>query len=179
MIQKFLLFVDAWLIFILAVGILADYLNRGLSAEERIPSCWKSYYPLFLGMMAELILRLGAVNSLLILQLIRFLTAVLALAVNYRRLGFNILLIGIASNLLVKIANGGQMPVFFQDIASDSHIFIHADTNFKILSDVIRVGGYYMSIGDICVYVGAVLFCLCQVFRFFKLKLGAGKWQSV
>lgn len=74
-----------------------------------------------------------------------------------------IFIAGLASNQLVMIANGGQMPVLFPsgtcpDLSEDAiHTCMTAASHLKFLADIFNMHAYIESIGDVLLDVGSYL----------------------
>ena len=103
-------------------------------------------------------------------------------AVNLRAPGFALILAGLALNALVIVANNG-MPVARQALVASNqsstladlianggskHHLAGEDTVLLPLADVIAVGApidQAISIGDVCVQLGAVWFIVCAMPR--------------
>jgi len=80
--------------------------------------------------------------------------------------GFGIWLMGALSNCIVKVANAGKMPVtMYAGFIPADQAYRYISTfgnNVKLcaLSDCIRIGSWYVSIGDLLLAIGWVLFVM-------------------
>ncbi len=71
-----------------------------------------------------------------------------------------LMLLGGLANVLVVIVNRGMMPVRIDQVLGKkrfSHEPAHSGTRLWYLGDCIRIGGWYLSPGDICLYSGCIL----------------------
>lgn len=91
------------------------------------------------------------------------------LALSYMRiapkaaLGFGILSLGAASNVLVMFINNGKMPVFTGwvfdgELSSPTHYPMDGTTYLPLLGDWIPLGWFIIiSIGDVLIYSGLLM----------------------
>lgn len=73
---------------------------------------------------------------------------------------FVIFLLGMNFNASVEYTNGGRMPVFEKDYRDTEEHFSFNEWNEVSnphLSDIIKIGNYIYSIGDLLMYIGGVL----------------------
>jgi len=77
--------------------------------------------------------------------------------------GFGVFLMGALSNFIVRVTNAGKMPVTMYAgfiPADEAYRYISTfGNNVKLyaLSDCIRIGSWYVSIGDLLLAIGWVL----------------------
>lgn len=162
---------------VIALAVVLGYVFGGrLSRLERLPLRWWGLAIAGLGIQFLPLPEGGSGNDLLVrtgvLALSYTFLLVFALA-NVRLLGMPLIVLGLACNGLVIVANGG-MPVsedalgdsgqasvirLLVDEGADKHHLMSEDDVVTFLADVIAVPGpihQVMSVGDVLVYVGLI-----------------------
>lgn len=69
---------------------------------------------------------------------------------------FTLIATGSILNLVAIKANGDKMPAV-ATVESELHCLITEKTRFRILTDIIRFGNYYYSIGDLVAFSGVLV----------------------
>src|SRR5208283_1225675 len=88
--------------------------------------------------------------------------------------GFSIWLMGALSNFIVRGFNAGKMPVTMDaDLIPADLAYRYISTfgnsvKFYALSDCIRIGSWYISIGDLLLAIGWVLFVIVNAILLVK-----------
>jgi hypothetical protein len=157
-------------IVIFAAAVFFDLVNQGQSK-----SCYKSYLPLYVATICILLSDFSLIQGKLI-EILIFLSIIWFLAKNWHRFGLNLFIFGVILNQFVRIANNGKMPVFFEEFLETSTYQALTDqTLFPFLSDWINFRDYWMSIGDIFMFTGILIFFLHQTYIFLKNK----NWRGI
>lgn len=97
-----------------------------------------------------------------------FLT-VWALICSRNYFGFNIYNFGAVLNMLVCSLNKGMMPTIYPPIDDGRHILMTDATRFNFLCDWIVSGYSMISIGDVLIAGGALIFLICQNYIFINI----------
>ncbi len=169
MIGKILLAIDSWIVPIMAIGTIFQFLAFYGNLEKRLKQAFEIYHPLFFLGFFESFARMFSIENSMEALVIIFLIIVWMLLVNLDNCGLNIFFFGMVLNRLVTMLNGGEMPVLFAEGIDDRHIAMNSETILPFLSDWILIKDYQMSIGDILMYSGAVLFASYQIYLCTKL----------
>lgn len=170
MLNPLFIFVDRYFLFILGIAVAFDYLNRGRNDKERMASMVASYYPLTFGFLVITISCLFLSYGALPVLGLRFAVTIWALALNWRKLGLNFFLLGAGANIFIKIFNGGKMPVLFAGGIDDTHQLITSDTKLLFWADYIIIEDYQMSVGDLAIFLGVLVFSLYELYITAKLN---------
>ncbi len=85
---------------------------------------------------------------------------------------------GAGLNTLVIKANGG-MPVSDMTQDVEKWVVITNETKFVWLSDIIRIGTDYLSIGDILIYLGYVLYLILGIVTISRLWINKNKQKEL
>lgn len=130
----------------------------------------RKYYPLLFGVLVSAVIKYSGCGAVAGLSL-QSLVLLWLLALNYKQAGLNLVIAGSLMNFLVMIVNGGAMPITEESLEGLEHKFINSGTKLVFLSDVILIGNYFLSPGDIVHRVGLLIFFLHQAILLFKIKL--------
>ncbi|GEM_PF-3553959 len=151
----------------LIIAIALDVFNR-----DQLKPWLKSYLPLLVfGFFASATVHFSLQNSLMALW-IYLLVNLWFLAVNWRKIGLNLFILGAVSNFFVIIINGGRMPMprgWAEENAA--YQFATSKTLLPFLSDRIQIGNCMFSIGDIFMHTGILIFLVWQTCIFLKERL--------
>ena len=166
-----LLLLDSSTPWCVAVGLLFECWRQKyiLKDWDRIWALLRDYHPLYIFGAFSLIIRFYPVNSLIEPAFGFFIISVFFI-LNYNKIGINIFCVGSLLNSAARIANGGKMPFLSGDGEDATHVLMSADSHLKFLSDIIVAGNYQMSIGDVLIDIGMIIFAISQIYLFFKLK---------
>lgn len=151
---------------IFAAALFFDFLNIG-----NLKKWCRSYYPLYFLTVVVAFEAVFKIKGSHIIEFLYSFSVIWFLAENWARLGLNLGAFGAFLNCLVRSLNGGYMPVFYEfDESFFDYRALDSDTVLPILSDWISFKGYWMSVGDILLFSGALIFLIHQVCIFFKKR---------
>lgn len=152
-------------LFFFVIGILFHFFNL-----DSLPKWVQRYYPLLFGILVNFACDyLGiAVVMKLILQ---FLVLFWFLTLNWGQTGLNAAIAGLLMNFLVMAANGGAMPITDEALEGPEHKFINGNTKLIFLADIVLIGNYFLSPGDILYRAGLLMFCIHQSLLLLKKVL--------
>jgi hypothetical protein len=88
------------------------------------------------------------------------------LAMNWNKSWVNLYAVGGGLNSLVCVLNGGRMPALYGPEESVAHQWLTSETVLPFLADWIEVGNSLISVGDVFLFSGAVMFFMYQAYRF-------------
>jgi hypothetical protein len=160
---EILLVIDSYSKPLIFIGVMADLLSN-FPDEKRVWNLVGRYCPpLFLLALLDIAILAGAIQLSAEAMLAKFFIFVYFLYLNWDRLGLNFFIAGMALNNLVMAANGGQMPVVYEEGAEElKRLFISESTKLNFLADYIYARGFYMSVGDCCMFIGVLVFAVWQ-----------------
>lgn len=138
--------------------------------RKAIRSIWWRYLPVFLFLFVS-ILQLNLVLDLNQTRIAHLVLTIWALIASWNYLGFNIYNFGAFLNMLVCSMNKGMMPTIYPPMDTGHHILLTDASKFKFLCDWIVSGYSMISIGDVLIAAGAMIFLVCQFYIFFKIIL--------
>jgi hypothetical protein len=80
---------------------------------------------------------------------------------HFRAFAFLVMSVGLCLNVLVIVVNGGKMPIVTSEnnaqMERPYHTTIDESTRLRWLCDVIPIGNYLASIGDVVVTIGIAI----------------------
>ncbi len=116
------------------------------------------------GLAASMTVSLSMAETLAAYR-IYFVILAIYFLLNWRESGLNIAIAGSLLNMFVIILNDGHMPMALTPLDSEDgfYRFIDGNTVLPILSDIIRIGNYRASIGDILLRIGPPVFLISQL----------------
>jgi len=104
-----------------------------------------------------------------LLKTIRFLSIFIIVIVS----AFLFVLIGAVLNQTAVSANGGKMPVYNSYGEDDQHFGFDNKEDVKhfYLTDIIPIGDYALSIGDILLFSGGLMYAILVIFSLINLRM--------
>ena len=165
MLEWLMEFLRSGALFYFVVGILFHFFNL-----DSLPKWIRKYSPLLFGILVNFVcnyLEIAAVTKLIL----QFLVLLWFLTLNWKQAGLNAAIIGTLMNFSVMIANGGAMPKTDEALEGPEHKFINGNTKLIFLADIILIGNYFLSPGDIVHRIGLLIFFVHQFLSFLKKRL--------
>lgn len=130
---------------------------------------WR-YLPILLFLFVS-ILQLNLSLDLHATRVIHLFLTVWALVCSRNYLGFNIYNFGAVLNMLVCSLNKGMMPTIYPPLDDGRHILMTDATRFNFLCDWIVSGYSMISVGDVLIAIGALIFLTCQNYIFINILI--------
>lgn len=170
-------------LYILAVSVLLSLVFKR-SLWNPLNTDFKWFYLVFVPFALELFVVFGNLGSISgYITSIAYLTLAVFCIANWHVRGFPFVTIGVLSNSLVVLVNGGRMPVSKHtlllaglppNMIDAKHVFMGSSTVFPFLADVIPINflnlHYACSVGDLMVYTGLFLIFYLNAPNRFKEK---------
>src|SRR3989338_2703928 len=154
---------DFWLLKVLPLvmfflGCLMDFFRK-----DSLKLWYKNYLPLFIG--APFLIPFHFFPDIFlfgtVFYSVNLLMALWLLRLNWKNWGLNIFSAGMFLNMLVCLLNGNQMPALAGfDSRSKFHQLLTPETYLPFLADIIEIGGYFITVGDLLMIGGSVIFAL-------------------
>lgn len=160
---EILLAIDSYSKPLMFIGVMADLLSH-FPNQKRVWNLVGRYCPpLFMLALLDIAILTGILQLSAEVMLVKFFIFIYFLCLNWDRLGLNFFIAGMALNNLVMAVNGGQMPVVYEEGAEElRRLFIGESTKLNFLADYIYASGFYMSVGDCCMFIGVLVFAVWQ-----------------
>lgn len=128
------------------------------------------YYPLALLALGQSIGEFFGIG-LVAEKAFRLSSFVVLFILNFNVPGLNLNCLGVISNMVACLANGGKMPALYPSLDINKQLMDPAETNFKFLTDWIIYDFTQISIGDILIAIGALIFFVYQLQIFSKMLI--------
>lgn len=151
--------------FCFVVGVLFHFFNL-----DSLSKWIQKYSPLLFGILVNSACNYLGIDAVTKLVL-QFLVLLWLLTLNWKQAGLNAAIIGILMNFSVMIANGGAMPITGEALEGPEHKFINGNTKLIFLADIILIGNYFLSPGDIVYRAGLLIFFVHQSISLLKKRL--------
>lgn len=127
---------------------------------------WR-YLPVILFLLVSLV-QINLFLDLKIVRVVHLFLMTWTMVYNWNILGFNINALGGFLNMLVCSLNRGMMPTIYPPFDDGRHILMTDATRFNFLCDWIVCDSVMISIGDVLIAAGALIFLIYQFYIFIR-----------
>ena len=127
---------------------------------------WR-YLPVILFLLVSLV-QINLFLDLKIVRVVHLFLMAWTMLYNWNILGFNINALGGFLNMLVCAVNKGMMPTIYPPELDGRHILMTDATNLNFLCDWIVCAQVMISIGDVLIAAGSLIFLVCQFYIFIR-----------